>query len=174
MLAGSDRALIGDVARQEAMQKKISAKSTFFFKTLLPIFWFGFLAFLIVTELFSGVLQKAPTAFIVPFLMAAIGFVVLKKLVWDLVDEVYDCGDTLLVRNNGQEAAIRLSEIMNVSVSTTVNPPRITLRLVNPSTFGSEIAFSPMRDFTFNPFAKYPIAEDLIVRVHKARSTRNR
>jgi hypothetical protein len=174
MLVESDRALIGDVAREEAMQQKISSKSTFFFKTLFPIFWFGFLAFLIVTELFSGVLQKAPTAFIVPFLMAAIGFVVLKKLVWDLVDEVYDCGDRLLVRNNGQEAAIRLSEIMNVSVSTTVNPPRITLRLVNPSPFGAEIAFSPMRDFTFNLFAKYPIAEDLIVRVDKARSTRNR
>jgi hypothetical protein len=61
---------------------------------------------------------------------------------------------------------------MNVSASTNMNPPRITLRLVQPGKFGSELAFSPTMSFTLNPFAKSGVAEDLIVRVDKARSRR--
>jgi hypothetical protein len=61
---------------------------------------------------------------------------------------------------------------MNVNASTMTNPPRITLRLATPSKFGSEIAFSPARQFTLNPFAPSPVAEDLIVRVDKARTLR--
>ena len=49
-----------------------------------------------------------------------------------------------------------------------MNPPRIVLRLVSPGKFGSEVAFFPQRSFTFNPFAKIPIAEDLIGRVYRA------
>jgi hypothetical protein len=61
---------------------------------------------------------------------------------------------------------------MNVNASTYVNPPRITLRLVTPGRFGNEIAFSPIAGFRLNPFAKNKIAEDLIVRVDRARSKR--
>ena len=35
--------------------------------------------------------------------MMAFGFFIMKKLVFDLVDEVWDDGDTLLVKNRGQE-----------------------------------------------------------------------
>ncbi len=104
--------------------------------------------------------------------MAVVGFVVMKKLVWDLADEVYDGGDFLLVKNRGEEDRVLLSNIMNVSVSTNMNPPRITLRLVAPGRFGDEVSFSPASSFTLNPFARNQIAEDLIVRVDKARSAR--
>jgi hypothetical protein len=66
---------------------------------------------------------------------------------------------------------------MNVSVTTMVNPPRITLRIANASgvgPLGSEVTFSPPRPFSLNPFAKIPVAEDLIVRVDRARSQRAR
>jgi hypothetical protein len=104
--------------------------------------------------------------------MAVFGHFLMKKLVWDLVDEVYDCGDFLLVKNRDDEERIALSNIMNVNASTYINPPRITLRLVNPSKFGSEVAFSPITGFKLNPFAKNAVAEDLIVRVYQARSKR--
>jgi hypothetical protein len=96
----------------------------------------------------------------------------MKKLVWDLADEVYDCGDFLLVRKRDEEDRVPLSNVMNVNASTYVNPPRITLRLVTPGRFGNEIAFSPIAGFRLNPFAKNKIAEDLIVRVDRARSKR--
>lgn len=107
---------------------------------------------------------------VVPFFMAVAGYVVMKKLIWDLADVVYDCGDYLIVRNRGQEDVVQLSNVMNVSATTYVNPPRITLRLVTPGRFGNEIAFSPETKFTLNPFAKNPIAEDLIVRAYEART----
>jgi hypothetical protein len=53
-----------------------------------------------------------------------------------------------------------------------VNPSRITLRLAERGRFGDEIVFSPVRTMTFNPFAKSAVAEDLIVRVDKARTQR--
>jgi hypothetical protein len=107
--------------------------------------------------------------------MAIVGFIVFKKLVWVLVDEVQDCGTYLLVRNRDQEATVDLSNIMNVSASTAMNPPQVTLRLVQPCRFGSEVVFSPRRgQFSLNPFKKNEIVEDLIVRVDKTRLVRAR
>ena len=102
--------------------------------------------------------------------MAVFGYFIMKKLVWDLVDEVYDSGDYLLVKNHGSEVRIDLTNIMNVSATTLVNPRRIVLRLREPGKFGAEIAFSPAARFTLNPFAKNPVAEDSIVRVDRARA----
>lgn len=107
-----------------------------------------------------------------PGIMAVFGFVIMKKTVWDLVDEVYDDQDFLLVKNRGEEDRVALSNIINVSATTFMNPPRTTLRLVNPGKFGDEITFTPVRGFNLNPFAKNQVAEDLIVRVDKARVNR--
>jgi hypothetical protein len=72
----------------------------------------------------------------------------------------------------GVEEDIPLSNVMNVSVSMYTNPSRITLRLVTPGKFGTELSFSPIRRFWLNPFAKNPLGEELIVRVDQARSRR--
>ena len=151
---------------------KISSKYILFFKRGFPLLWLGFLAFFVVAVLLNGAYEKDPMFLVVPCLMAVIGFIVMKKLIWDLVDEVYDCGDSLLIKNRGEEDRVLLSNIMNVSASTNMNPPRITLRLVNAGKFGPEISFSPAAPFTFNPFAKNPVAEDLMVRVDRARTKR--
>jgi hypothetical protein len=151
---------------------KISSGLTFFNKKVFPALWFGFLAFFLVTATLTGIVEKAPVSVVIPVFMAVIGFFVMKKLVWNLADEVYDCGDFLLVRNRGEEDRVPLSNVMNVNASTYVNPPRITLRLVTPGRFGNEVAFSPIAGFRLNPFAKNKIAEDLIVRVDRARSKR--
>lgn len=111
-------------------------------------------------------------ALVIPLAMAVFGFFLMKKLVWDLVDEVYDCGDALLVKNRDEETLVPLSNIMNVSASVLQNPPRITLRLIKPGAFGNEIAFAPIIGFRINPFAKNRVAEDLIVRVHNAKGGR--
>ncbi|MCL2020528.1 MAG: hypothetical protein FWG81_00090 [Betaproteobacteria bacterium] len=152
--------------------KKISS-SLFFYKKILPLFWFGSLAYFVIAGFMYGAFEEEPVALVVPcFIMAAFGFFLMKRVVWDLVDEVYDCGDSLLVKNRGIEERVALANIMNVSSSTNVNPSRITLRLVKPGKLGSEISFSPAAPFTINPFAKIPVAEDLIVRVDKARGQR--
>ena len=148
---------------------KISSGRTSFSKRGLPILLFGIVGIVVIGELLSGVLEKSPMVLAGPVVMVAFGYILMKKLVWDLVDEVYDGGDYLLVRNRGVEERVPLSGIMNVNASTMTNPPRITLRLVKPGKFGNEIAFSPVRPFTLNPFARSQLADDLIVRVDRAR-----
>ena len=153
--------------------KQISAKSTFLYKKVFPLFWFGFLTLMCIAILLSGGRQRPPVQIIfVPVGLAIFGFFLMKKLIWDLADAVYDDGDFLLVRKGPEKERIALSDIMNVSASMMTNPPRITLRLVTPGKFGEEISFSPISGFRLNPFAKNPIAEDLIVRVYRARSKR--
>ena len=61
--------------------------------------------------------------------MIGFGYFIMKKLVFDLVDEVWDDGDALVVKNRGQEERIALADIKNVSYSPFVNPPRVTLSL---------------------------------------------
>ena len=151
---------------------QISSNSTFFYKRLFPILWFGFLAIFVVITLLGGAVEKNPLFLIVPCLMIIVGFILFRKLLWDLADQVDDGGDFLVVKYRGEEENVPLSNIMNVSASTNVNPPRITLRLVQPGKFGTEIVFLPKKAFTLNPFARSEVAEDLIVRVDRARSRR--
>lgn len=154
--------------------KQISSKYLFFAKKGFPLLWFGFLAFFVAEAIMNGAYEKEPMILVVPCTMAVLGFFLMKNLLWDLADEVYDCGDFLVVKNRGLEERVPLSNIMNVSASMNMNPRRITLRLVAPGKLGQEISFSPAAPFTRNLFAKNPVAEDLIVRVDKARSKRAR
>jgi hypothetical protein len=87
--------------------------------------------------------------------------------VFDLVDEVWDDGDTLVIKNRAEEERIALSDIKNVSYSPFMNPPRVTLSLRRPTVFGDEITFgAPMR---IVPFSTSPIINDLIDRIDLAR-----
>jgi hypothetical protein len=162
----------GQAAPPRSCMTKISSKSTFFYKRIFPILWFGFIAVFVAITIISGVVAKSIMFLIMPLFMIIIGVIVMKKLVWDLADEVYDCGDTLLVRSRGGEQRVALSNIMNVSATTYMNPPRVTLRLVSGGRMGREISFTPAAAFTLNPFAKNQVVEDLIVRVDRARAHR--
>ena len=152
--------------------KKISSAWTFFFKRVFPVAWFGFLALFLVTTLATEAAMDEPMLLAVPALMAIVGFAVMKTTIWNLADEVYDCGDFLRVRKGAEEEAVPLSNIMNISASLTTNPPRVILRLAKPSRFGDEIAFLPEVGLRLNPFARLPVVDDLIVRADRARSRR--
>jgi len=68
-----------------------------------------------------------PPVFIVPLLLLVIGYAVMRKLVFDLADEVFDEGAALRVRFGSEEERIALTDIINVGYTQFVNPPRITL-----------------------------------------------
>jgi hypothetical protein len=154
------------------LMKKISGGSTFYYKRILPVVLFGIPLF-IVYATFSAAHGPPPLLGLLPLLVLMPAFyLVLRKVVWDLADEVWDGGDHLVVKMGSDSETVALSNIMNVSASTLVNPPRITLRLVNPGRFGREISFSPPRNSLFKPFARNAVADDLIERVHRARPLR--
>ena len=143
--------------------RRISSGWTFFYKRVFPIIWFGFL----VVFVGIGVANQGVGIVIVPIAMMGFGYFLMQKLVFDLVDEVWDEGDALLVKNRGQEQRIALSEIKNVNYSPLVNPPRVSLSLRRPTVFGEQITFcAPVR---FVPFSQSPVIADLIERIDRAR-----
>jgi hypothetical protein len=152
------------------MIPRISSRMTFFYKRLFPIIWFGGLAAFLAVGLFVTANSRNVQTFpflIMPVLMIAVGFFIMKKLIFDLVDAVFDAGDALVVRNGGREERIPLSQIMNVNYSPMVNPPRVTLSLRGGSTFGDQVTFcAPVR---FIPFSTSPVIDDLIRKVDAAR-----
>jgi hypothetical protein len=149
--------------------RRLSSKMTFFNKRIFPVIWFSIPALILLgssVAAWKGA-QIPFQLFVVPIGLAVFGFFILRLLVFDLLDEVWDEGETLLLRNDGLEDRIQLTNIINVSHATFTNPPRITLTLRHPCCFGKEITFSPLA--RLNPFSKDPIAKELIERVDAAR-----
>jgi hypothetical protein len=148
---------------------RISSRSTFFYKRIFPLFWFGFILFFLVTGLWgAGRAHASRVPFLVaPVFMMVLGFVLFRRLIFDLADEVWDDGDALVVRNAGTEERIALKNIINVGFSTMTNPERVTLTLREPCSLGKEITFSPPRRFL--TLSRSPIIGELIERVDRAR-----
>ena len=85
--------------------KKLTSKSTFFNKKVFPLFWFGFLGVFFLTSLLGHLEENGPPVMflIAPLFMAIFGYFIMKKYVFDLADEVYDEGESLLFRKKGKE-----------------------------------------------------------------------
>ena len=150
--------------------RRISSKWTFFYKRISPVIFFGFLVVFIGIALLAN-LRSNSALDNIPFLIVAIVmtvvFFISKKLIFDLVDEVWEDGETLVVRNSGQEQRIALADIKNVNYSPLISPPRVTLSLRRPTVFGDEVTFcAPVR---LVPLAPSPVITDLIERVDRAR-----
>lgn len=153
------------------MNEQISSRFTFINKWLFPIFWFGFLFFFVIQSLLHEPISADLLFIAVPVLMAVVGVFFFKALVWDLADAVYDQGTHLLVRRGGVEDRILFENIMNVSSTPFMNPPRITMRLVKPSVFGTNVSFSPKSSpLRFALLQSNPVAEKLIERAYAART----
>ena len=150
--------------------KRLSSRSTLFTKRLFPFAWFGVIAYFAVYGL-SGTLPRGGgvRALLVlgPILIAAIGYLAMKRFIFTLADEVWDAGSEIVVKHQGRESRIPLTDIVNVSYSVATRPQRVTLSLRRPGPFGTEVAFAPPTSWV--PFAKSPVIEDLISRVDAAR-----
>jgi hypothetical protein len=148
-----------------------SSTTTFLYKRIFPIAWFGIVAVLFFGGLLK-VLDDDPISnapfLIVPAVMAIIGYQFMKKLMFNLVDEVLDAGDALIVRSGGREERIALADIKNVNYFPYGSPPQVTLSLRRPSAFGDTIVFcGPAR---LMPLSSSPIVDSkLLDRIDAAR-----
>src|ERR1700751_5855383 len=144
--------------------RRLSSKMTFYYKRVFPLVWFGSLALFIAVPLIIGGKSPPTASILIPLAMMVFGYFLMKKLIFDLVDEVIDVGDALIIRNGDREARVALSDVMNVSYSPFMNPPRVTLLLRTPGVFGDQVTFcAPAR---FIPFLRRsPAIDDLIQRV---------
>jgi hypothetical protein len=151
--------------------RRISSRNTFFVKRLFPVLWIGILGLFVVTAFTTARRGQSPplVIFIVPVVVFSVGFFVMRRLVFDLADEVYDEGDALRMRFGSEEERIPLANIINVSYSGMTNPPRVTLTLRTPCRFGREVTFSPPRPFWGALWGNNPLVRELIERVDAAR-----
>jgi hypothetical protein len=151
--------------------KRISSRNTFFVKRIFPIIWVGMLALFVAIAFLSARNGSSPPVivFIVPLLVFAIGYFVMRRLVLDLADEVYDEGDALRVRFGSDEDRIALANVINISYAGMTNPQRITLMLRTPGRFGREVTFSPPQTIFSPLFRTNPLVNELIERVDAAR-----
>ena len=152
--------------------RRISSRTTFYYKRIFPIIWFGFLVFFMaipfIAPLIGGSTSGSPASFLfLPVFMMIGGYFFMKKFVFDLADEVLDAGDVLVIRNRHLEDRIALTDIMNVGYSPYANPRRVTLSLRAPSLFGDRVSFLP--PVSFLPFSTSPIIDELIERIDAAR-----
>ena|SRR5690348_13078770 len=139
--------------------QRISSRTTLFFKRFFPWILLGLGMPLLIA---AGFVARQPIM-LLPIFAVVIGFILTKEHGSHLVDEVWNGGDALIVRNNGQEDRIPLSAIMNAQYSR-VGPPTVTLTLRTPGIFGDTVLFlAPV------PFASIPIINDLIDQFDDAR-----
>jgi hypothetical protein len=153
--------------------RRISSRNTFFMKRVFPVLWFGFIAVTVVIALSALRHSAKPVPiviFVVPVFMLILGYVLMRRLVFDLADEVWDEGEALRVRVGAEEERIRLEDIVNISYAGLTNPPRVTLTLRQGGHFGREVTFSPIQKL-FGPLLRTtnPVVTDLIERVDAAR-----
>lgn len=150
--------------------KRISSRITSFRKRVFPVLWFGFLGLFLLIGL-ANVPSHPDLAFPfigVPILLMGFGYLLMKFLIFDLMDEVWDNGHELIVVNEGHVVHLLLSDIVNISYTVAMNPRRATLTLRQPCRWGTEITFSPVWKFGAG-FLVSAVVKDLIRRVDVAR-----
>lgn len=148
--------------------KKISG-STLYFKKLFPTVWFGFLGFFLITSLASGAVESSPMFLVMPIIMTIFGYALMKKMVWDLADEVFDNDHELIFRKSGKEQRVNLRDIINIDYTHMSSPERVVIHVRSEGAIGKELAFNP--PMRFNPFSKNPVVRELIERVDNAKNT---
>jgi uncharacterized membrane protein YobD (UPF0266 family) len=133
--------------------------------------FFGLLGLLFLSLLMSGAYELSPLLLVGVGIMAVYGVCSLRMSRGDCVDDVFDCGDHLLVKKSGLEDTVPFSNIVKVNFSK--NPQnisaQITLRLASPGKFGTEISFAPPPKIYLGFPPRNEIAEDLFARAEKAR-----
>lgn len=152
--------------------RRISARNTLFYKRVFPLIWIGLVALIVGLTVATGRRGHGVPlpALLLPAFAFGIGWFMLRRLVSDLADEVWDEGDALRVRFGPDEERIALADIVNIGYTILVNPARVTLTLRNPGRFGRDVTFSPVQRGFFGPLLKRnPLVTDLIERVDAAR-----
>ena len=139
--------------------------------SLLTIWWYkrvGLWCLALAAVLSSAFLvllvwrgQIAAVWLLAPVILVALGLFYLQRFVFVLADEVFDDGDTLLVRRGNITSRLPLRDIAAVDYSVVFDPPRITLRTAEGKRFVFMPFFHPRMCF----FREHPLVAGLRKRI---------
>jgi len=146
--------------------RKISTSLTWWHKRAFPAIMFGFLGVWTLAVLPAVINGQIPVLFLLaPFGMAIYGYILMRWLVFSLVDEVLIDEESIVVRNNGDEDRFPITNIINARASLFTSPEQIVLTLREPCRFGEKIVFSPELRWRM-PYTPHPFADELMRRAH--------
>ncbi len=150
--------------------KKISSPDIYFYKRIFPIFWFGFLGFFVFVLFVVGGNGNGQwrVFVVVPLFLAVFGYFIMKNFVFDLIDEVYDEGNSLLFKKGERELRVDFRDIKNVSYCHFMRPPRVTISVRYETEFGKELSFFPLSAMNF--FRRDKEIKELIDRIDRLRA----
>lgn len=148
--------------------KRISSDITRLHKTLFPVLIIGVSIAVLVILVADMINKKEVNIFAIGFMLLAgvYAFSESKKRMTGLVDEVWDDGDAVIIKNGNREARVVLSNIRKVRYGGIGNAHFVTLQLHEACSLGQEISFVPPRKFL--QFTRNPAVSDLISRIKKA------
>jgi hypothetical protein len=147
---------------------------TLFYKRVFPVFFVvgGIVA--VGFGLWNATMRAGSFMEVIPFVgVTAVGFAIIRFVAADLADEVLDGGDYLLVRKDGIEERVPLTEIETVTESIwNKRPPRLELVRRSAGKLGRVIAFIPT-NYSVAPFSKSALFYELTDRVVRVQSERS-
>lgn len=115
----------------------------------------------------TGWQNPLPGAIAAAILCAVLIYFFVRTQVHRLADEVQDCEDRLRVRRGRVEEDILLSNVAAVEVFSGGGLHRVTVRLRQPSRFGSRIDFLPQASLWSSLPAIKELAADLSERARR-------
>jgi len=93
----------------------ISSRMTFYYKRVFPFIMLGAVVLSMGVPLAKGAMPPLPMIFF-SIAFVVFGYFIARKLIFDLVDEAWDAGDALIIRNKGEEDRIPLSAIITSAI----------------------------------------------------------
>ena len=87
-------------AQEPAPLRRLSSKTTWFYKRVFPMWWFGITA-IVGVGMIIGVLRGDPIPapiLLIPFALLFGGYFMMRALIWNQVDQVWDAGDAVVIR----------------------------------------------------------------------------
>lgn len=148
--------------------KKISGQMVLI-KKIFPGFVLSFFGIAIALGLSSGITKENGVGLLVLIGFSIYTLLIFKRMLWDLADEVLDCGDSLIFRESGTKTKVMLSDITHVEYHYGYSPERVTV-FVNASSGNKyEFVFCPKGEWRFSRRDKNPLVLDLIVRIEQSK-----
>ena len=106
-----------------------------------------------------------PRVCAVPPALALITYLYMRRFSFALADEVYDTGNTLVIRNKGREMNVPVCRLISAKYSCIADPPRITLIFRLSALAEARVEFIPALVPRMFVFRAPPLAADLSARI---------
>jgi hypothetical protein len=141
---------------------RVSSSYLFISKKVLPAIWFGFIGVALTLVLYFQP-EQILLAVVQLLIVAGITFSCFKVFVFDLADEVYDTGNSLIIRFGQKAETISYDQIKSITYFPSEWVSRAIISVKGDCSLGKEIPFCP-RWSCFDVF-KNKVVQDLNERI---------